>query len=1080
MFSHSGRTWAVSSALLIGSILTGVVPVVDVASATDQSCPNAVAPSGAGTELSPFQISTSGHLQWVKESSEAWDAKWFLLLNNINMAGCVWDGGIGSLTTPFTGNFDGNVKTIFGLTVDVDRASGAEYEAAGFFEVLGVDSIVRNLIVKADVSAKATGIGGTQPVVIAGGIVGKSNGATLTNVKFVGNVTASSTSNHPYAGGIVGEGSATLSRVTAIADVSAGDRGRASAGGIAGGLSNSTIEESWAAGSVFSSGNGESKAAGFVGTSNNLTILRSFSEVAVEADVQGEKSAGGFTGRTQGSITIRDSYARGSVIAPSNGYIGGLIGWLNTGADQTIIENSYFGGTIGIVDADGLGGLGGNSLASDITVTDVFWDSEVSESLVAFGRQESSSDSPTVNGAGGKTTAEMTDFDTYDGAGWDIADGYNAAATWGICASYNDGYPYLIELHSGSPCSVEPATMLPATQQFPTTLGDSVLTDEFDVSFDNPFFMVNPTLPRGLTLNSSTGVISGTIEAQKPDMYTVTALSTSLPYQRVEASVTQTAEIAFDRQISAFDVFNGDNGGFQAVATGPANGASLVITFGQFLVDGSAASSYFTYLIDRNGDVISGPNNIVPADFVTSSYYQPAVAYNPITGGWLACYATRTDVSQPVCQYLNSNGSALGEPFLINELAFTDDWAQTAIAYSSETESFFVVSTSYGDNGAYTGPIGRFVDANGAGVLGDVIEILAGTGLRQRGGLDLAYSTVSNTFGLITRGSLTGGSGLGPWFFHLDGSGTRLSDPSRFWAEAQEWPSNASIAYDRIDNQFMVVGFKGQNINSPLVARRFNAATGQPIGSPVETAISTVDFSSWGTRPAIAAHSQSNQFMVAFAMTSSETTERGIYTMTLDRTGVGSEPTLSSGTAGPTGSRPRIAFNSVTCRFIPTFSVNASSWGWQLFSSSVAGAGCTTASQNTPSVEPSPEQTPTRGPSSSPDPLQTAIAKVRNASPEQIRQLTPTQLAALPPQAFGAMSPAQVKALRPAQVAKLNRAQIQALPVASLRAMKSQTIARLTPTQLRFLTSQQANSLLPRQLRALNPETLRIVENKRT
>jgi hypothetical protein len=129
---------------------------------------------------------------------------------------------------------------------------------------------------------------------------------------------------------------------------------------------------------------------------------------------------GGLVGENEG--TISDCYATGSVTGGAD-YTGGLLGWNCVGT----VDSSYATGSV-----TGSGDVGGLVGRNDDTVSDSFWDT-------------TTSGLPTSDGGTGRTTAQMKDFDTFDGAGWDIiAVGCPGPCTpafiWNICV---DAYPFL-------------------------------------------------------------------------------------------------------------------------------------------------------------------------------------------------------------------------------------------------------------------------------------------------------------------------------------------------------------------------------------------------------------------------------------------------------------------------------------------------------------------------------------------------------------------------------------------------------------------------------------------------------------
>jgi hypothetical protein len=169
--------------------------------------------------------------------------------------------------------------------------------------------------------------------------------------------------------------------------------GTLNVGGLAGfNFNGSNVTDSYAAANV----TGDSNVGGLVGWNKNGTVSSSYAA----GRVIGTSNVGGLLGKNGASKdysgTVSNSYATGRVIADD--IIGGLVGRNDrTGS----ISDSYSTGSV--TGSTNIGGLIGKNQGA---VTSSFWDTETSGQI--------SSD-----GGTGKTTAEMKDFDTFDGV-WDI------------------------------------------------------------------------------------------------------------------------------------------------------------------------------------------------------------------------------------------------------------------------------------------------------------------------------------------------------------------------------------------------------------------------------------------------------------------------------------------------------------------------------------------------------------------------------------------------------------------------------------------------------------------------------------
>ena len=1084
----------------------------------DTGCPVAASSfaGGDGSTLSPFQIATPGQLQLLNDDSTIWDdSATFVLTADISLADCTWDSGIGTRLSPFTGTFNGANKAIKDLTVAASESyTTSPYLGAGLFGVISSATIV-NLTVTGSVKGEAIGTPGDPEITQAhvGGIVGNASSSVLRNLTFVGSVTAYANDNHPYAGGIVGQGTtSTLEDVNAVADVLATPQGRAAAGGIGGELSTVTVRDSWSAGSVRSSGSAESKVGGIAGSLGSITVERSFSEASITADWALEPSPGGLLGRVQGPVTIKNSYAAGSVKGTTGAAIGGLAAWLNTG--QITIENSYARGALTPIGADRLGGLAGRSSNSPVALTNALWDTQSTGTVDAIGATDGGSPSPDVSGATGKTTSAMKAASTFSAEGWSITDGFSASTVWSICPGYNDGYPFLGGLIGSDPCAQPAPTANPSSQTISNVVEAPVLTAPITTSFANPLFSVTPELPSGLTLNRLTGVVSGTAPYAAADrVFTITATSSTLPLQRVTSTISQAATpaptitptsqsisgvigdtvqtiplvttglpspnfsispalppgltldrttgvitgtvdvwvptpttytitaasastpqtaastilqaatpaatitptsqsisgvigdtvqtiplvttglpspsfsispplppgLTLDRttglitgtvqmripspttytitatsastgqtatsivtqaasalppmnpdQISQFPGLFSIDGNLSAIDTRPADGYSLVVAYTTTRLNTTADDTIIGFLLDASGNVVRRPISFIPAGADVPLNTPPSVAFNPVTGGWLACYALRpsglTDIR---CQYLDRDGGATGDSFSVID-ALAGASLESAIAYSQADRNFLVAASTS------SGPVVRLVDAAAGGPIGSPIPLstyVTFTG--GQGGLAAAADD-SGTFGVLQWGRVgaTGGQ-LAPWFFGVGANGTAVAAPSRLIDDTSIAFLQGTTTYDSLRQQYNVVSFPTPG-SRPLVARPFSAQ-GSPVGSSVNTELPAGQFTTARSRPAIAAQRGTSGSLVATTLRLVNSPTAGsLHVMRLDGTGNASAPEYVAGSAtNPVGSLPRVAFNAFTCSYNTIFQMRDDTWGYQLYGKSV-------------------------------------------------------------------------------------------------------------------------------------------------
>jgi hypothetical protein len=414
------------------SLAAGGVAVVG-SPATANGCTAAGSyAGGSGTVGEPWQIATKEQLLRLSSRSEDWGAHFVQTgTDPIDLTGCTWTPigrgfpqGQGS-SDPFTGSYDGGNKTITGLTISLQAGDGY----VGMFGYAVGATLSAISLVGADVT-------GHNKV---GALVGEMQAGTVSNSSVTGNV-----SGNDWVGGLVGYnsgGSISNSHSSALVD------GTETVGGLVGSNDGGTILRSFATGAV---SGGEYAAGGLVGLHENAGLIEySFATGSVTGG--DEAYVGGLVGYVD-TGNIANSYAMGSVTGgDGETYVGGLVGKLDVDTDGTsetvtagFISNSYAMGSVSVGDGETyLGGLVGFA-GDDLAITDSFWDSQTS------GESESAGG----NGAVGKTTAQMTDIETFEGSNWSISQGEAGSTTWGICSAANRGYPFLrwqTALGSGSP-----------------------------------------------------------------------------------------------------------------------------------------------------------------------------------------------------------------------------------------------------------------------------------------------------------------------------------------------------------------------------------------------------------------------------------------------------------------------------------------------------------------------------------------------------------------------------------------------------------------------------------------------------
>jgi hypothetical protein len=236
------------------------------------------------------------------------------------------------------------------------------------------------------------------------GVVGE--GGVMGNVGVDGNVTGCDN-----AGGLVGKNEGAISNSYSTCRVV----GNNNTGGLVGKNDDSegTVTDSYSSGNV----TGANNVGGLVGWNREGSMSNSYAT----GRVTGSDNVGGLVGKN--GDTVSNCYGTGRVTGNDN--VGGLVGRNdNTGS----VSDSYSTGSV--TGSTHVGGLTGRNYG---TVSSSFWDTQTSG-------QGSSA------GGAGKTSAQMMDFDTYDGVGWDITTVTNSSTRntdyiWNIVDDAT--YPFL-------------------------------------------------------------------------------------------------------------------------------------------------------------------------------------------------------------------------------------------------------------------------------------------------------------------------------------------------------------------------------------------------------------------------------------------------------------------------------------------------------------------------------------------------------------------------------------------------------------------------------------------------------------
>ena len=243
---------------------------------------------------------------------------------------------IGTESQPYTGTFDGNGKTITGLTVT------GSYKYAGLFGDIDENGTVKNVVLEGVQITSDNSSG------YAGGVAGDSWG-TIENCSVSGSVSGTT-----FAGGVVGS---------------------QWGGSITGCNSSATVK-----GVIFAGG-----IAGETNSGASLTGCYATGDVTVENDGTNNSHAGGVVGYNGGG-TLTACYATGNVIGTGTGtdpiYVGGVTGSNDFG---TLTACYHAAETVSGPDGATTGGVTGRNFEDAIlgkgTLTACYWENNQKQGI---------------------------------------------------------------------------------------------------------------------------------------------------------------------------------------------------------------------------------------------------------------------------------------------------------------------------------------------------------------------------------------------------------------------------------------------------------------------------------------------------------------------------------------------------------------------------------------------------------------------------------------------------------------------------------------------------------------------------
>ena len=248
----------------------------------------------------------------LKNIAELVNEEWKLGINitltdNIDLTGIDWTPIGKDDNKAYTGTFDGNGKTITGLTVT------GSYKYAGLFGDIDENGTVKNVVLEGVQITRDNSSG------YAGGVAGDSWG-TIENCSVSGSVSGTT-----FAGGVVGsQWGGSITGCNSSATV----KGVIFAGGIAGETnSGASLTGCYATGDVTveNDGTNNSHAGGVVGYNGGGTLTACYATGSVTGSGSGTIYVGGVTGSNNLGTLTACYHAKRNINGP-NGTTGGVVG----------------------------------------------------------------------------------------------------------------------------------------------------------------------------------------------------------------------------------------------------------------------------------------------------------------------------------------------------------------------------------------------------------------------------------------------------------------------------------------------------------------------------------------------------------------------------------------------------------------------------------------------------------------------------------------------------------------------------------------------------------------------------------
>ncbi|MFR5762604.1 MAG: immunoglobulin-like domain-containing protein [Oscillospiraceae bacterium] len=292
---------------------------------------------GDGSTEDPYQITSAAELAWLRNNintrvasqgghgsiteKEAYGSA--VLMNDIDLNDQAWVP-ISVVTSNgaekgYTGTFNGNGHTIFGLNAIVDPNTTDAVGAALFGHVYG--GTIKNLTVKG-ISNGKNYTAGIAAILFNGTISDCTSDVTVNGARMIGGIT-----------GYMSNADCKLIRCANTGNITGNDTG--AVGGVCGTANKGEINACYNSGTVTCTGN--RRQTGGIAASGAAKITDCYNTGNVVTNTTKSKQVGGIVGYYSGT-SLSNCYNTGAITASSN--VGAILGGGGSG-----IENCYYDNT---------------------------------------------------------------------------------------------------------------------------------------------------------------------------------------------------------------------------------------------------------------------------------------------------------------------------------------------------------------------------------------------------------------------------------------------------------------------------------------------------------------------------------------------------------------------------------------------------------------------------------------------------------------------------------------------------------------------------------------------------------------